>query len=227
MDSKQADKVKKGKKLKEMRLFYGLSQRELGERLGTTRGAINTYERGGNLLPKSLMWKIQQIVGIGNEYFESDMTLQEAVEKYNMQPNDIIRIDDCDKIECFVYEGIENYVKDNHVTKDFNLKSSFLSALFDLEHKACYHFIKLNDSLCEPFARNGDILIMQKDTKPMNADFVLTKLQQSYIIFQYLIAGIDTVLFKGNNGIEMKLSGDEIKQVEILGIIKQKITIAM
>lgn len=220
------DKNIKGEKLKELRLFYGLSQKEFGEKLKVTRGAINAYERGQNPIPIHLMWKIQQTIGIGNEYFETNMTLQEAFDKYGIESSNI-KMSDFDEINCFIYESIESYAKNHYVAKDFHLNLSFIALLFRLHHKQSYHFIKLDNAAYEPFAKSGDILIVLKDTEVSNGDFVITKFQQSYIIFQYLIAGIDEVLFKGSNGIDIKLNHKEREQIEILGIIKQKISISM
>lgn len=227
MKPKPIDKTNKGEKLRNLRLSYGISQREFGEKLGLARGAINSYEQGQNPVPNSLIWKINQAIGIGNEYFETDMTLQEAFDKYNIKPSDMIRMSDFDEISCFVYESIENYAKNNPVAKDFSLKLQFLMLLFGLNQKTTYHFIKVNNAASEPFASSGDILITLKDMPPTNGDFVITNFQQSHIIFQYFISGIDEVLFKGSNGIEIKLNGDEIAKIEILGVIRKKITASM
>ena len=78
-----------------------------------------------------------------------------------------------------------------------------------------------------PNPAHGDILIVLKDTAAVNGDCVIVCFKRSYIIFQYFISGLDEVLLKGNNGIEIKLSGNDIDKVEILGIIKQKVVVSM
>lgn len=222
-------KIDKNKKLRELRLYYGLSQKKFGNKLGLTREAIASYENNNNPVPTSAILKMKQITGIGKEYFETDISLQEALEKYQITPVDIVNIDDFDETSCFIYEGIESYVKNNFLEKkgDFSLKLQLLTLLFGFNQMVDYHFIKLNNAANEPFARRGDILIVVKEAKASNGDYVITYFQQSYIIFQYFIAGIDEVLFKGNNGVEIKLSGKEREQITILGIIKQKITPSM
>lgn len=124
---------------------------------------------------------------------------------------------------CCVYESLEDYAGKNPLVKT-NLKIQFLSLLFAANMDGNYHFIKLNNSTNEPFAKNGDILIVEKQSRAVNGDFVIARFQESYIIFQYFVVGIDEALFKGSNNIEIKLKGNEREQIEILGIIKQKIS---
>ena len=212
METKQTEQINKAEKLRNLRLFFGISQKEFGKKLGYTRETLNAYERKVNPVPPILIEKINKTMGIGREYFETDMTLQEAVEKYHIKPSDIDMLGDFGETNCFVYDGIENYAKNTSIEKN-NLKLHFFELLFRLNYKSSYHFIRLNDTTNEPFASNGDILIVC--------------FKRSYIIFQYFISGLDEVLLKGNNGIEIKLSGNDIDKVEILGIIKQKVVVSM
>jgi len=226
METKQTEQINKAEKLRNLRLFFGISQKEFGKKLGYTRETLNAYERKVNPVPPILIEKINKTMGIGREYFETDMTLQEAVEKYHIKPSDIDMLGDFGETNCFVYDGIENYAKNTSIEKN-NLKLHFFELLFRLNYKSSYHFIRLNNTTNEPFASNGDILIVLKDTAAVNGDFVIVCFKRSYIIFQYFISGLDEVLLKGNNGIEIKLSGNDIDKVEILGIIKQKIVVSM
>ncbi len=225
MRTKQVDKYNKAEKLRNLRLSYGLSQKDFGQKLGLTREVIASYELGHNPVSVNTILRINQILGVGKEYFESEMSLQEAFEKYEITPIDMIQAGNFDDIGFFVYENIASYVENKPTNQKIKLKLQFLTLLFGIDIKADYHFIKLSDSANEPYAKRGDILIVLKDNKALNGDFVITKCQQSYIIFQYFIAGIDETLFKGSNDIEIKLKGKEMEQIEILGIIKQKISL--
>ncbi|WP_395149044.1 helix-turn-helix domain-containing protein [uncultured Helicobacter sp.] len=227
MRTKQIDKYNKAEKLRNLRLSYGLSQKEFGQKLGLTRELIASYELGHNPVSLSTILKISQVTGIGREYFESEMSLQEALKKYEITPIDMIQTGDFDDIGFFVYEGIMSYINNEPIKQKMTLKLRFLTLLFGLDTKADHHFIKLTDSANEPYAKRGDILAVLKDDKAVNGDFVIARFQQNHIIFQYFIAGLDEALFKGNNDIEIKLKGKEIEQIEILGIIKQKISISM
>lgn len=227
MRTKQIDKYNKAEKLRNLRLSYGLSQKDFGQKLGLTREAVASYEQGYNPVSTSVILKISQITGIGREYFESEMSLQEALKKYEITPLDMLQTGDFDDIGFFVYEDIMSYINNEPIKQKMTLKLRFLTLLFGLDIKTDYHFIKLTDSTNEPYAKKGDILIVLKNDKVVNGDFVITRFQQSYIIFQYFIAGLDEVLFKGSNDIEIRLKGKEKEQIEILGAIKQKISISM
>ena len=222
----QVDKHK-GEKLRNLRLSYGLSQKEFGQKVGLTREAISSYELGHNPVSLNTILKISQVTGIGREYFESEMSLQEAFKKYEITLADMVQTGDFDDVRFFVYENITSYIDNKPIKQKMTLRLQVLTLLFGLDTKADYHFIKLTDSANEPYAKKGDILIVLKNNKAVNGDFVITRFQQSYIIFQYFIAGLDEVLFKGSNDIEIRLCGKEREQIEILGIIKQNISTSM
>ncbi|WP_110558133.1 helix-turn-helix domain-containing protein [Helicobacter cinaedi] len=214
---------KKNEKLRNLRLSLGLSQKKFAEKLGLTRSLIAAYETEKNPISNNVLLRVSEIFGIKNEYFESEMTPQEAFEKYSINPADILKINPFDDMVCCVYESLEDYAGRNPLVKA-NLKIQFLSLLFAANIDENYHFIKLNNSTNEPFAKNGDILIVERQGRAVNGDFIVAKFQESYIIFQYFVVGIDEALFKGSNNIEIKLKGNEREQIEILGIIKQKIS---
>lgn len=104
METKQTEQINKAEKLRNLRLFFGISQKEFGKKLGYTRETLNAYERKVNPVPPILIEKINKTMGIGREYFETDMTLQEAVEKYHIKPSDIDMLGDFGETNCFVYD---------------------------------------------------------------------------------------------------------------------------
>ena len=230
MESEQVGKLDKGSKLRQLRLSFNLTQKEFAKKLGLTRDAIAAYETNKNPLSKNVLLKINYIMGIESEYFESDMTLQEAFEKYkiNLISTELMETKVFREMSsCCLYESLENYASNKPTATKINIRFQFIASIFELDQKADYHFIKLNDSAHEPFAKKGDILAVIKAREAVNGDFVITRLQNSFIIFQYFVAGLDEVLFKGGNDIEIRLKGAEMGQIEILGIIKQKISTAI
>ena len=199
----------KAKKLKDLRIAYGLSQKKFGGKLGYTREAIASYELGHNFVPMNVVLKINQVMGIGREYFESDMNVEEAFEKYEIRPATMIAIGNFYDVGFLMYEGIQSYIDNEPIKHKSKVKLEIFTLLFSLEKKTDYHFIRISNSKHEPFAKKGDILIVLKENKAVNGDFVIVRFKESIIIVQYFIAGTNEALFKGRNDVELQLKDIE------------------
>ncbi|WP_218987482.1 helix-turn-helix domain-containing protein, partial [Campylobacter jejuni] len=100
---------------------YGLSQREFGEKVGITKGSINSYENNVNSITQGAKWKILQATGIGFEYFDSDMTLSEAFKKYNIDISKKLEFKKIEESICAICDGVKNYI-DGKYLETFNIK---------------------------------------------------------------------------------------------------------
>jgi len=58
-----------GKRLKMRRLMLGLSQEELGNRVGVTFQQIQKYENGSNRMSSARLFQFANILNVGIEYF--------------------------------------------------------------------------------------------------------------------------------------------------------------
>ena len=68
-----ADNVRIGKRIADLRRAAGLTQRELAERVGITLQQLKEYEEGARLVPASHLWEIaiaQEVPLI--RYFDDD-----------------------------------------------------------------------------------------------------------------------------------------------------------
>lgn len=215
----------KGEKLRDLRTAYGLSQRELADKIGSTRPSIQAYEANINQIPIGVIWKIAQITGIGFEYFDSDMELWDAFAKYKINPSEGLSIVGIQESVSSVYEGLKDYVNGKDSVKPFILNTEVLSKLFSLYGNLDYAFVRICGSEAEPFAKNGDIIAVTKSIEIQNANFIITRFQDSIMIVQYFIAGLDSVVFKTLNDIQINLSNNEFNKLEIFGIIKAKYSV--
>lgn len=62
-----------GKRLRLRRILLGLSQEELGEAIGLTFQQIQKYERGGNRIGASRLYKFSVILGVPIQFFFDDI----------------------------------------------------------------------------------------------------------------------------------------------------------
>ena len=57
-------------RLKELRKFFGIKQRQLAERLGVSLGAVGTWEMGKDPIPKARIYQICKEFGVRREWLE-------------------------------------------------------------------------------------------------------------------------------------------------------------
>lgn len=73
--SKQVNSDQMGKKIRERRVEFGLSQEELGEKLGISYQQVQKYEKGTSQLTVDKLQKIAHILDVRTDYFLKDMPL--------------------------------------------------------------------------------------------------------------------------------------------------------
>ncbi len=65
-----------GVRVRELRLTKGLSQQQLGEKLGITYQQIQKYEKGKSRISSSTLFQISQILEVPVLYFFQDLGIQ-------------------------------------------------------------------------------------------------------------------------------------------------------
>lgn len=217
----------KGIKLRNLRTACGLSQADFGDKIGVSRASIAGYENNINPIPMNVMWKIAQATGIGNDYFLTDMDLSEALHKYDIEL-DIskgLKVSGIKESMCAAFNGLNAYVSKEYLVNDFILNADILAHTLKLNGSYNYDFILANGDEAKPFANDGDTLIAVRDLEPKHNDLVIVKLNNSPMVLRYFVSGIEQVTLTNTKGIEIVLQGNKIKNIEILGVIKQRIAL--
>lgn len=213
--------MKNGEKLRNLRNAFGLTQREFGDELGITRASVNSYENNFNPIPQGVKWKILQITGIGFEYFDTDMSLNEAFVRYKRDPQqlELRKLEEC---ICSIYDGLKNYIDGTCIQSHFNIKSWILGNLFDMGNlDLC--FIKVKRGELEPYAKNKEILAVIRDENVENGDKIIIDFKGSVLVVQYFSEFDEVRLQIIASGKDIRLKNDEFKKsVKILAIIKGK-----
>lgn len=211
----------KGEKLRNLRNAFGLSQREFGDKVGITKGSINSYENNVNPISQGVKWKILQATGIGFEYFDTDMSLNEAFVKYKLNPQNL-KFKEMEESICAVYDGLKNYIDNNCIESPFTIKSWILSNLFDMGNFD-FCFIKIRHNELEPYAKNKEILAVIRDENVENGDKIIIDFKGSVLVVQYFSEFDEVRLQIIASGKDIRLKNDEFKKsVKILAIIKGK-----
>ncbi|MCR4942065.1 MAG: LexA family transcriptional regulator [Campylobacter sp.] len=209
-----------GEKLRDLRTAFGLSQAQFGERIGITRGSIASYENNINPLAKEAKWKILQATGISDEYFDTDMELWEAFDKFGIDPTHLQLKSLTDTIISF-YDSLEAFAgRAISKTQSISAKISVLNFLFHFENTEC-SLVSIKGSRIEPFAKDGDILAVTKEEYPNNGQWVIAEFNNNLLISKYILSDKNSITLKSVDKNEFKFSIDEFKEkVKILGIIQ-------
>jgi transcriptional regulator with XRE-family HTH domain len=69
-----------GARLRQLRLFRGLSQERVAEAVGITFQQVQKYESGTNRIPASRLYSLAQYLGVSLDYFFEGVAKQESTE---------------------------------------------------------------------------------------------------------------------------------------------------
>jgi len=187
---------------------YGLSQNEFGEKIGITRGSINSYENNVNPLTQGAKWKILQATGIGYEYFDTNMSLAEALVKYKIDISKGLKIQPVQESICAIYEHINDFLTGKCVEYPFNIKTWILNQLFSEIKNYDICFVKVKQNELEPYAKKGEILIVVRDENCQNGDEIIIEFKGNILVVKYF-SEFDTIRLELMSGKEQHFSLNE------------------
>lgn len=209
-------------KLRDLREAFDMRQSEFARKCGIPLGTLQAYEADRLRLTKTSMWKIAQATGIGDEYFTSEMSLYDALLKYNIDPSKGLIAQDVTECMCEFFTSLENFAHKKDALMPSNLKTSILKHILHIENLE-YAFIQINDISAEPLAKNGEVLVVSRE-KPKNANYIICSFQDEILIKQYFIAGAKSVCLKSPECKDIELEKADFKAlVKVYGVIKAKI----
>jgi transcriptional regulator with XRE-family HTH domain len=108
-----------GRKLKQARLDKGLSQKELGEKLGITRVVVGMYERGRLRISIQLLLEISRVLVKPIQYFvEEDPDVVSSYENSLAQKNAAYNLGE--NLEFSMEMSIRNYLRSQGKKGDIN-----------------------------------------------------------------------------------------------------------
>lgn len=223
MEAKKETLKKIGEKLKALRNLYGMTQHEFAKKIGATRVNINSYENGISPITPFFKKQIAQFIGVGLDYFDTDMTLEEAIKKYRLNIN---------KLEnnalCYFYDGLENYVNESSDKINVVINEQAMLKIFSGTNG---NFVRIKNNEAEPFANSGDIVFIENETskhKIKDKNIVIYKTKDSSVaredilVLKAFVVGFGELEFINSNGRvieEISLDG-----MVLVGIIRSKIT---
>lgn len=210
-----------GDKLRKLRNAYGLTQSEFGDKIGISRVRINSYENNITPLPTQVMWKIVEATGIGTEYFQTDLDIAGAISKYNIDTqNGKIQIKTNKEAICTIYDDLYDFANNEPSFEPHIQKLQILTKLFHLSKPYDYNFVITTNKKAAPFANDGDILVIIRETFPKDNTLLVLKVNDEILVKYCRINPFNQniKLFSTNNDFSnIELSQNELSNIEFLG----------
>ena len=212
-----------GDKLRKLRNAYGLTQSEFGDKIGISRVRINSYENNITPLPTQVKYKIAEATGINIEYFDNDIDLATAISKYGINSeNGKLQIKTNTETICTIYDDLYDFAKGECSIDPYLQKVQILTKLFNLSKPYDYNFVVVTNKKAAPFANDGDILVIVRDTLPKDNMLLVLKVNDEILMKYCRINPFNQnlKLFSDKNDFSnIELSQKDIGNVEFLGYV--------
>lgn len=217
--------ITNGEKLRNLRTAYGLTQEQFGDALSITKSSISAYEHDRNPLSINVKYKILQATGIGFDYFDTNMELWQAFEKYGLDPNHL-KLKSFTECIVYVYPSIRDFAAGERAIQEKRGEVEFLEFITKYPNSTKYCLVKVMSGEGGLIANEGDILVLINDDEPIVGEWIIAKYKNNTFILQYFIIAKDGIQLRSSMS-DFKFTEAEFKnEVEIAGVIKSKISIS-
>ncbi|MDL0090049.1 LexA family transcriptional regulator [Campylobacter gastrosuis] len=205
-----------GSRIKAIRQGAGLSQKEFALKIGVSYGALQSYEYG-DTTPKAPVLRSIDANFKTNLYGYFNQKTQDLDANFNKQ----ITLNYFKDVSASAGYGFDN---DSVEATKVCVSQEFLQNVLKVEPME-YDIIKVNGDSMEPFIKDGDMVLVQRDIKAKHGDIVIANLQGSLYVKKLLINPINnSVKLTSLNSFyqDIDLSGDELESLMIIGRVKAK-----
>ena len=210
-----------GEKLKALRAAYHLTQDQFGAALGITKASMSSYESDRNAISRAVRYRLMRATGIGFDYFDTDMSLEEAAIKYKVDFKRL-KLDSIVDCNIYIYALVADFVAGDRPIQEKIESASFLEFLSRYKSDE-YYLIAVKSGEGGFLADAGDILVVSKKESLQTDDWLIVKYRNHTLLLQYFFVESDVIRLCSSS-FDCKFSFAEFeKQVEVCGVIKSVI----
>lgn len=193
-------KKEKGLRVKEARIKLGLTQGQLGEKIGVSQSAIGRIEKGLSSFKPSNLKKLNEEFGVNIEYIENGKGRVLLDKRGSIQGLSEIKL-----ISGSVLAGLN----ESETRQDYEIKDTFF---FPLGEDKDYYAIKVDGRSMEPRVKEGSIVVLEEMKE--KSEF---KDNRPYVIIFQGIAFLKRVsmIIGGENSGKFKIESDNEDKVQI------------
>lgn len=220
-------------RLREVRDYCGLTQKEFGEKFDLKWTQIKDMETGrqkisptfaeqiGEKLPISGWWLL---TGKGEMVVSEPENLPVAQKKLSEDDENTVSVNYYpDIVAAAGYGGINEYELRKQTMK---LDRSFLEQFLNIRRFDCLDIITVFGDSMEPFISNGETVILERINDARNGETVIANINGDIYVKRIQKDPLNrwVKFLSSNNGYdEIELSGEDLLSVTIVGIVRAKI----
>ena len=218
-----------GRKLRELRNIFGVSQEEFGKKIGVTRSTIASYENENNPISVGTIRKIIEVTGLSflYDYFQKNQNNTKTLKEY-FEENQIdfrnLKFKNAEENLAHFFNGLKNFQKKEFTIDSIIHKMTYLNFILNENLIDCC-FVKIEKNEALPFAKDQDILVVVESDIPEANDWIIFLFEKNILIARYLISGINEIILSNETLNFTFTKKDFEEKVEILGIVKSKISV--
>ena len=187
-----------GEKIRELRKKVGMSQKEFAQAIGVSYGALQGYEYGEVEPRRVILQSIAAHFGVPLSYF-IPVSKKPSLPSSNLA-NILSIINDTEnkKIYLNFYDNIRasagyGSFTDDSVAKKIPVSAQFLRDVLRVPVKE-YDIIRAMGDSMEPFIKDNDLVLVDRNEMARNGDIVIAILEDSLYVKKYLFDPIRKII---------------------------------
>ena len=200
-----------GERIKQLRLELGLTQEELGAKLGVQRAAVQKYEKGTvKNIKRDALLRLAEILGTTPEYLLG----------WDEMPKNVIMISDEDIVHIPVIgrvaAGISCFADDNILDYEPVFKS-------DLSKAEKYAFLRVIGDSMYPVFMEGDLVLVQVQESVDSGTYAVVTVDNEDGVIKRVVYDKDFIELQSVNPMypPRRFEGEEVMRIRVFGAVKE------
>lgn len=217
-----------GDKIRELRKSQGMSQKEFARAIGVSYGALQSYEYGDIEPREIILHAITARFGLPLNYF--NLNTKSSMIGYNISrlardaETKTIYLNFYDNVRASAGYGSYN---DDTIAKKIPISAQFLKEILQVPVRE-YDVIRAMGDSMEPFIKDNDMILVDRNETVKNGDIVIAILEDSLYVKKYLFDPIQKIIkLTSLNSFyqDIIIEPQEQIQLNIIGVVKARFNI--
>ena len=200
-----------GERIKQLRLEKGLTQEELGARLGVQRAAVQKYEKGTvKNIKRDALIRLAEVLDTTPEYLLG----------WDEMPRNVIPISDEDIVHIPVIgrvaAGVSCFAEDNIIDYEPVLST-------DISKAEKYAFLRVIGDSMYPVFMEGDLVLVQVQESVDSGTYAVVTVDNEDGVIKRVVYGADFIELQSVNPMypPRRFEGEEVMRIRVFGAVKE------
>ena len=200
-----------GERIKQLRLQHGLTQEELGARLGVQRAAVQKYEKGTvKNIKRDALLRLAEVLETTPEYLLG----------WDEMPKNVIPISAEDLVHIPVIgrvaAGLSCFAEDNIVDYETVLRS-------DISKAEKYAFLRVIGDSMYPVFMEGDLVLVQVQESVDSGTYAVVTVDNEDGVIKRIVYGTDFIELQSVNPMypPRRFENEDVMRIRVFGAVKE------